>query len=129
MKIQYKKRYININLAFGILWFAYFIAKLILEDELSKIDYVWLLISAAYWGIYFYQLKYKYISIENGIISKKGPLGKKMPLADINMIKRSRNYYTLKTGKNILSINIQIIDSDSLSLLKNELKKLNVKWH
>ena len=129
MKIQYKKRQLNFNLIFGIIWLTYFLIQLIFDKEIHWIDYGWILISLAYFGIYFYQKKYKYVSIENGILTVNGPLGKKLNLTEIKRIKKFAGDYIIKTDKKELTINTQIIDPNSLAELNTELEKLNVEWN
>ena len=128
MKIQFKKRQLNFNLIFGIIWFIYFFVKLYFNDKLHWIDYGWILISLAYFGTYFYQKKYKYVSIENGILAVNGPFGKKLNLAEIKRIKKFAGDYIIKTDKKELTINTQIIDPNALTELNAELEKLNVEW-
>ena len=129
MKIQYKKRQLNFNLIFGIIWLTYFLIQLIFDKEIHWIDYGWILISLAYFGIYFYQKKYKYVSIENGILTVNGPLGKKLNLTEIKRVKKFAGDYILKSDKKDLTINTQIIDPNSLAELNAELEKLNVEWN
>lgn len=129
MKIQYKKRQLNFNLIFGIIWLTYFLVKLIFDEELHWIDYGWILISLTYFGTYFYQKKFKYVSIENGILTVNGPLGKKLNLTEIKRIKKFTGDYIIKTDKKELTINTQIIDPNSLTELNTELEKLNVEWN
>ena len=129
MKIQYKKRQLNFNLIFGIIWLTYFLIQLIFDKEIHWIDYGWILISLAYFGIYFYQKKYKYVSIENGILTVNGPLGKKLNLTEIKRIKKFAGDYILKSDNKDLTINTQIIDPNSLAELNAELEKLNVEWN
>ena len=129
MKIQYKKRQLNFNLIFGIIWLTYFLIQLIFDKEIHWIDYGWILISLAYFGIYFYQKKYKYVSIENGILTVNGPLGKKLNLTEIKRIKKFAGDYILISDKKDLTINTQIIDPNSLAELNAELEKLNVEWN
>ena len=128
MKIQFKKRQLNFNLIFGIIWFIYFFVKLYFNDKLHWIDYGWILISLAYFGTYFYQKKYKYVSIENGILAVNGPFGKKLNLAEIKRIKKFAGDYIINTDKKELTINTQIIDPNALTELNAELEKLNVEW-
>ena len=99
MKIHYKKRQLNFNLIFGIIWFVYFFVQFYFDDKLHWIDYGWILISLTYFGIYFYQKKYKYVSIENGIITVNGPFGKKLNLTEIKRIKKFAGDYIIKTDK------------------------------
>lgn len=129
MKIQYKKRQLNFNLIFGIIWLTYFLVKLIFDEEIHWIDYGCILISLAYFGIYFYQKKYKYVSIENGILTVNGPLGKKLNLNEIKRIKKFAGDYIIKTDNKELTINTQIIEPNSLAELNAELEKLNVEWN
>lgn len=129
MKIQYKKRQLNFNLIFGIIWLTYFLVKLIFDEEIHWIDYGWILISLAYFGVYFYQKKYKYVSIENGILTVNGPFGKKLNLNEIKRIKKFAGDYIIKTDNKELTINTQIIEPNSLAELNAELEKLNVEWN
>lgn len=128
MKIDYKKRQLNFNLIFGILWLSYFLVKLLLDDKLHWIDYGWIIIALIYLGLYFYQKNYKYLSIENGIIIVNGPFGKKLNLSEIKHIKSFAGDYILKTDKKELTINTQMIEPNSLVELNIELKNLNVEW-
>ena len=107
----------------------YFFVKLIFNEKLHWIDYGWVLISLAYFGIYFYQKKYKYVTIENGILTVNGPIGKNINLTEIKHIKKFAGDYIIKTDKKKLTINTQIIDPNSLTILNLELKKLNVEWN
>src|SRR5690625_3237466 len=129
MKIKYKNRQLNINLIFGIIWLTYFLIQLISDKEIHWIDYGWILISLAYFGIYFYQKKYKYVSIENGILTVNGHLGKKLNLTEIKRIKKFAEDYILKSDKKDLTINTQIINPKSLAEKNTELEKLNVEWN
>lgn len=128
MKIQVKKRQLNFNLIFGIIWLVFFAIKL-LSVELHWIDYGWIFISLAYFGLYFYQKKYKSLTIENGIILVNGPFGKKINLAEIKQIKKFAGDYIIKTDKKEVTINTQIIDPKALTKLNAELEKLNVEWN
>ena len=129
MKIGYKKRHLNINLILGIIWLVWFFVFDFNKKEMNWTDYGWLVISIAYLSIYFYQKKYKYVSIENGILSVNGPIGKKLNLTEIKRIKKFAGDYILKTDKSELTINTQIIDPKSLTELNTELEKLNVEWN
>lgn len=117
MKIGYKKRHLNINLILGIIWLVWFFVFDFNKEEMNWTDYGWLVISIAYLSIYFYQKKYKYVSIENGILTVNGPIGKKLNLTEIKRIKKFAGDYILKTDKKELTINTQIIDPNSLAEL------------
>ncbi|SDR05662.1 hypothetical protein [Flagellimonas zhangzhouensis] len=128
MKIAYKKRQLNVNLILGLVWLIWFFIGIFTKEEPSWMDYGWIFISLMYLGLYFYQKNYKYINIENGIIKVNGPFGKKMSLTEIKRIKKFAGDYILKSDKEELTINTQIIDPDSLVDLNTALEKLNVEW-
>ena len=69
------------------------------------------------------------MSIENGILTVNGPIGKKLNLTEIKRIKKFAGDYILKTDKKELTINTQIIDPNSLAELNAVLGKLNVEWN
>ena len=129
MKIKHKKRQLNFNLIFGIIWLTFFLLQLRFDDELNWSDYGWVFISLAYFGIYFYQKKYKYVTINNGFLTVNGPFGKTINLTDIKRIKKFAGDYILKTDNEELTINTQVIDPNSLSELDKELEKLHVEWN
>lgn len=128
MKIGYKKRHMNINLTFGLIWLVWFFIGILIKNEPHWADYGWIVISALYLIGYYYQRQNKYLTIENGILKVNSPFGKKINLTEIKQIKRFAGDYILKTDKTDLSINRQIIDPNSLEELDTELNKLNVEW-
>ncbi|MEC5396034.1 MULTISPECIES: hypothetical protein [Weeksellaceae] len=129
MKISYKKKQMNINLIFGLIWFAWFFINILTKEKTSWLDYGWIVISVIYLSLYFYQRQYKYLSIENGFIMENRPFGKKINLNDIKQIKNFAGDYIIKSEKDELTINTQIIDPNSLTELRTELDKLNIEWN
>ena len=129
MRIQYKKKQLNPNLYMGLIWFANGIVQTVFHENSSWFDYFWFLISGTYLIIYFYQKKEKYLTIENGIIKQNWPFGKKMKLNEIKRIKHFAGEYILKSELKKMKINIGLIEDESSSELKLELKKLNVEWY
>ena len=128
MKIGYKKRHLNVNLIFGLIWLVWFFIGVFGKEEPNWTDYGWIVISLMYLGMYFYQKNYNYLTIENGVLRINGSFGKKINLAEIKRIKKFAGDYILKTSKKELTINTQIIDTNSLAKLNAALKKLNVEW-
>lgn len=128
MKIGYKKRQMNINLIFGLIWLVWFFIGILTKDKPNWTDYGWIVISAMYLSVYFYQRQNKYLTIENGFIKDNSPFGKKINLTDIKQIKKFAGDYIIKTEITELTINTQVIDPNSLAELNNELNKLNVEW-
>ena len=128
MRIRYKKKQVNLNLFLGIVWLANAIVQTIINENQSWFDYIWYLLSGFYFITYFYQKKEKYLTIENGIIKQNWPFGKKLNLIEIKRIRHFAGEYIIKTELNEMKINIGLIDEESLSDLKSELKKLNAEW-
>jgi hypothetical protein len=128
MRIQYKKRHLNVNLIFGLFWLLWFFIGVFGKEEPNWTDYGWIVISIMYLGMYFYQKNYNYLTIENGIIKVNGPFGKKLNLIEIKRIKKFAGDYILKTDEKELAINTQIINPSSLAELNAVLEKLNVEW-
>ena len=128
MKIGYKKRHLNVNLIFGLIWLVWFFIGVFGKEEPNWTDYGWIVISLMYLGMYFYQKNYNYLTIENGFIKQNWPFGKKLNLNEIKRIRHFAGEYILKSELKKMKINIDFIESESLSKLKTELKKLDVEW-
>ena len=128
MRIRYKKKQVTLNLFLGIIWLVNGIIQTVINESPNWFDYIWFLLSGFYLLIYFYQKKEKYLTIENGIIKQNWPFGKKMNLNDLKQIRHFAGEYILKSELEKMKINIDLIEEQSLSELKTELKKLNVKW-
>ena len=129
MRIRYKKKQVNLNIYLGLLWFANGIVQTLFNKNSSWFDYFWFLLSGTYLIIYFYQKKEKYLTVENGIIKQNWPFGKKMKLNEIKRIRHFAGEYIIKSELKKMKINIGLIESESLSELKTELKKLDVEWN
>ena len=128
MKIRYKKKQVKLNLIMGIFWLIYGIVLVVFNEDMNWFDYGWFVFSGIYLIIYFYQKKEKYLTLENGFIKQNWPFGKKMNLNEIKGIKHFAGEYILKSELKKMKINIDLIESESLSKLKTELKKLDVEW-
>jgi hypothetical protein len=128
MRIRYKKKQVTLNLFLGIIWLVNGIIQTVINESPNWFDYIWFLLSGFYLLIYFYQKKEKYLTIENGIIKQNWPFGKKMNLNDLKQIRHFAGEYILKSELEKMKINIDLIEEQSLSELKTELKKLNVEW-
>jgi len=78
---------------------------------------------------YNFELKKQYLIIGNGFIKQNSPFGKNINLAEIKRIEKFAGDYIIKTDNKKLTINTQIIDSNSLADLNTELEKLNLEWN
>ena len=128
MKIKYKKEPLIVYLTAGFFWFMFFNVILFEKEELSSLDYGWIVMYLIYLGIFFYRKKYYYLTIINDNIRVNGPLGKELKLTEIKRIKKFAGDYIIKTDRKEMTINTQIIDPNSLKELDVELEKLDVVW-
>ncbi len=129
VKIKYRNRHLNINLALGLFWLTWFLTTYFTSDEVRWSEYGLGLFSLIYFGFYLYQRHYKYLTIANGRIKVNSPFGKKLNLNEVQSIKKFAGDYILKTGNKELVINTKIVDADSLKDLDNELQKLDITWY
>lgn len=79
-----------------------------------------------YLSLYFYEKKYQYITIENGVLTLHSLLSKKVQLNQIKSVVRFAGDYKLKTDTSELIINTNYIDEESLKDLDSVLLKLNL---
>ena len=101
----------------------------LINNEFSNwTDYFWILMAFVYIAMYTYENINQYLSIDNGEIKLNQPFGKKISLNEIRSIKRFAGDYILKTEKEEMTINTQIIEPKSLNQLNEELERLSVKW-
>src|SRR5690606_7589771 len=128
MKINFRKRYIKINLIFGILWIVFFILGIFIKDDFHWINYGYLLMAVLYSGLYIYQKERQYLLIEKGFIKYNRPNGKQVNLSEIKAIKKFAGDYILKSDKDDFRIDTQVIDPASLEDLNAALHKLEVDW-
>lgn len=126
MKIDYKRWVVNLNLFFGLGYLVYFFIHSLEDQEFAWMDYSSLVLAIIFLNIYFYQRQNKYLTIENGTITKNMPFGRTINAEDIIEIKNTNGIYILKTEETRLTINSTIIDHESLFLLKTELQKMKV---
>ena len=129
MRIEYKKRHLNIFLILGIVWLAIGLLNLNYDRENRWTDYGQIVFAIFYLVIFIYQKQNKYLTIKNGILKINGSFGKKVNLTEIKRIKKFAGDYIIKTDKKELTINTNIIDPKSLTELNAELEKLNVEWN
>jgi len=126
MKIKYKKKRNYINLALGLFWILLGVISFIQDDSIRWTDYAYLLAGTLYIGQFLWDITNQYLTVENGIIKKNTPFGKKINLNEINWIKKFAGDYTLKTETEELKINTELIEEKSLSELNRILTELNL---
>lgn len=129
MKIKYRNRHLNINLALGLVWLFWFITIYFSSEGTDWHDYGLGLFSMIYFGLYLYQRQNKYLTISDGWIKKNSPFGKKIKLGEVDRIRKFAGDYILKTDSKEFVINTLIIAPESIKDLDGELQKLDVVWY
>lgn len=126
MKILYKKKSQNSYLFYSLIWLVLGVVRYYSTPNWAS--YSWISLSVFFLAFFFYLKREKYLIVENGIIGEDWKFGKKLKLNEIKQLKKDAKKYILKTNKNQLIINTQLIDKKSLMYLNAELKKLDVHW-
>jgi hypothetical protein len=128
MEIGFKRRQLIVWLILGLVWLAWFVAVLLIRNEVDWTNYGYIILSAGYLTIYFYHKQFKYVTIKDGVLQMNGPLGRKIHLSEIVQIKKFAGDYILKSTSKELTINTQAIDPKNLEHLHAALEKLKVEW-
>ena len=127
MTIAYKKKYLNINLIYALL-FTVTLFPFTLNSAENWMLIIGILSPASFIAKYFYQKQKKYLTIEDERIRVNNIFGKGINLNEIKTIEKYAGDYILKTGNKKLKIDTTIIEPTELSNLNSVLEKLNVKW-
>ena len=127
MTIAYKKKYLNLNLIYALLFTVTLFTVTLNSEENWKLI-IGILVPASFISKYFYQKQKKYITIEDDKIKVNNIFGREINLNEILTIEKYAGDYILKTGIKKLKIDTTIIGLVELSNLNSELEKLNVKW-
>ena len=127
MTIAYKKKYLNLNLIYALLFTVTLFTVALNNEENWKLI-IGILVPASFISKYFYQKQKKYLTIEDDKIKVNNIFGREINLNEILTIEKYAGDYILKTGIKKLKIDTTIIELVELSNLNSELEKLNVKW-
>ena len=127
MTIAYKKKYLNLNLIYALLFTVTLFTVTLNSEENWKLI-IGILVPASFISKYFYQKQKKYLTIEDDKIKVNNICGREINLNEILTIEKYAGDYILKTGIKKLKIDTTIIELVELSNLNSELEKLNVKW-
>ena len=126
MKILYSKKKRKYNLFQGIFWILLFAIGVLFSDRKNVFFYLYIPLGLI--SLYRYiKVKY-YLIIEKDVLKQNYIFGKKMDLSEIKSIKHFAGEYILRTDKRKMRIDIGSIEKSSLAELRDELKKLDVKW-
>lgn len=89
-------------------------------------DFGYVFMSILYFGQYIFEYRNQYLTIKDGIISKNSWFGKKLDLDQIIWIKKFAGDYILKTDKQELTINTELIEEKSMVYLIDILYELKL---
>ena len=127
MKFKYKKKKLYANLVIGILFLIIGVSSIYLDDFEFSSNQIFFAFGLVYIGYFFYNYKFQYIRVKNGIIQENGLFGTKLEIAEITSFKKFAGDYILKAGKKELRINTELIDADSLQELREFIVKLDIQ--
>ena len=125
MKIQYeniKKRLRN-SLILAFIWLIWGVASFYIYSSTTP-AYGFLSCAFAYFALFWYQLRYPYLTIENGLIYKNTLWSSKIELSKIKNIDKKVYSIIVVSDNSTLTIDTQLIDKESLAELKSI---LNIK--
>jgi hypothetical protein len=127
MKTAYKKRYINRNLFYGLLFvLAGFIT---LKSNQNKWYVIFSVLVPILFVTKYFLLKHnKYLTVDKGIIKVNNLFGKQVKMSEINQIEKYAGKYIIQTDNKKLSIDTHLIEKKSLGELNAVLENLNIKW-
>ncbi len=128
MRLAYKKKHIRLNLFLGIAWLLFSVGNCFFNDAFRWQDAIFFILPVVYLTIYYFQSRQKYLTINRYYVKENWWFGKKIILADIYAINHFSGRYTLKTKEKSLKIQIELLDPESLSILKEHLYALDVNW-
>jgi c-di-AMP phosphodiesterase-like protein len=98
MKIAFKKRNLNSNLFYGLIFTL--IGLIILRsNENSWYAILSILLPMLFIAIYFSLKHTKYLTVDKGIIKINHLIGKQVKMAEINQIEKYAGKYIIKTDK------------------------------
>lgn len=136
-KIRYSKERLNHNLRMGLVFLIIgvilILLALITEDwnnsSFKSIGVGQLGAGILLLVIYYFENKWQYLTLKNGELTKNTILRKKIKLSEINSIREFAGDLKLITDKKEFVISTPIIEPNSLTELKKELKTLKVMWN
>ncbi|MGY5846590.1 hypothetical protein ACW6QP_04160 [Salegentibacter sp. HM20] len=124
--IKYSPKRLKQSLIFGVFWTILGFLKLNYTEIISWIDYGYLVVAVLYWTTYLYEKNRQYLTIDANSIRKNTLPAKRIDISEIIQIKKFPGKYILISDSNRLSINIDLIEKDSLIQLNQILAELDL---
>jgi len=112
--IKLKKKVLLINLIFGSIWLISGIVDVFFIRKNLWYGYISILLGLAQVGVYLFDVTHQYLIIKNGAIK------------EITHIKKITKTYIIYTEQTKLTINLDLIEKESLIKLKQVFSKLNL---
>lgn len=130
MKYNYSRQRLKLNNFNAILFVILAVVEVIRSGGITGFFSIFLVFLAAL-SVFniFYELKYQYLTLEDGWLRVNHLFGKKIRLEDLRVIEKNSSGLILRSDKKTFKVNKVLIDQDSLNLLEKELRKLNVEWN
>lgn len=133
-KIRYSKERLKSNLRMAIFFVTIGIVLILLsfiilewkEVSLSSIGIGQIGAGILMFMIYYFENRKQYLTLKNGELTKNTLFPKRIKLAEIKSVKEFAGDLKLITQKTELVIDTQIIEPNSLTELKTELKNYNL---
>jgi hypothetical protein len=127
MKIAFKKRHLNINLFYGLLFIL--TGLITLQSNQNRWYAIFSILLPILFVTKYFLLKHnKYLTIDKGIIKINSLFGGQVKMSKIKQIEKYAGNYIIQTDNKKLSIDTHIIEEKSLVKLNAELESLNIKW-
>ncbi|MCK0125980.1 hypothetical protein MWU76_16430 [Gelidibacter sp. F2691] len=133
-RIRYTKKRLQNNLKVGIFFMTIRISAVLIafftgewrSVSLNSIGIGQISTGVFMLALYYFENKKQYLTLKNGDIIKNTLFPSKINLDDVKSIREFAGDIKLITERKEFVIDTQIIDPNSLSKLKHELKKLNL---
>jgi hypothetical protein len=126
MKIPYSKNRIYLNGALGAT-FTIFGALKVFEGTADFVHYVQLILGILMVVSFFFERKFGYLSVKDGILTKYWFGKKSIPLSRIEKIQSLPGRIKIITPEKNLSINTSVIDKESINDLYRVLGSLELE--
>ncbi|MBT8312540.1 MAG: hypothetical protein HKP23_06920, partial [Flavobacteriaceae bacterium] len=98
------------HLIFGLFWAIFFLLFIFTDDDIRWFHFGYLAIAAMYLGMYLYQKRNGYLSLENGVLRINDLLGKHIPLREVTHCRYFAGDYILENATQKIKINTQLLD-------------------
>lgn len=125
MTIKYSKKRLYSNLVLGAL-FAVMGGIKVFAGTADYLNYFQLILGLFMMGIFIFESHYRYLSFENGELTKNSFRRRSLKLSEVEKIRKFAGDYTLFSEGKKLKINSELINKHQKADVDNLLRSLNV---